>query len=72
MHVSIFLFKNLFLDFYRGEIMFQYDEEINATQVGFKDFPQYNLKKMNSDIFNICLRLRFMVFGIFIYFYGQV
>lgn len=24
--------------------MFQYDEESNVTQVGFKDFPYYNLK----------------------------
>lgn len=44
MQVS-FIFENLFLAFFRGEIMFQYDEESNVTQVGFKDFSYCNLKK---------------------------
>lgn len=50
--------------------MFQYDEESNITQVGFKDFFNCNLKSEFSDIQRFKVQIISDI--LHIYFYGQI
>lgn len=52
--------------------MFEYDEENNITQVGFKDFFLSQSQKVNSCVFKYLLTVQIIYDNWHIYFYDQI